>query len=295
MPVTALPRAMHRARPRTAAHRAAGRPYARGHLSVVPPQPGPPDTVVAAPDAADVARDAQRELVALGHHLHDGPVQSLIAASLALQLVERSTRLPDAEGPPAPALASARQALDDALAALRGTMRDLNPPGVQGGLGQMLAALRQRAAGLAVDDRATGAVTAEIAGAVFRLLAAVGVTDADLPSLRVVTRDRPGLVVCEVRVRGRDAAERTRREEVERALRRLDALGARSAVTRATGGADLLLALPSDTGSAPSPALVTRGQLLHPDEQAPAHIDSRGVGRTGSATALARTGTEDWR
>jgi hypothetical protein len=322
VPVTALPRAMHRARPITtsdstptastpsagtrgsgtagrgmAGHRA--RPHgddaasARGHLTAVPPQPAPFVTAVGPADAVEVARDAQNELVALGHGLHDGPVQSLIAASLALQMIERAG---DAAGSDAPrGLAAAREALDAALTSLRGTMGDLNPPGVQGGLGQMLSALSERATGLTVDDRATGAVSAEIAGAVFRLLSAVGATCADRPAVRVVTRDRPGFVVCEVRLRGHDAADRTRREEVERALRRLVALGARSAVARATGGADLLLALPSDTDSAPSPALLDRGQLLHAAAHRPAHMDCRGDRRTGGATALARTGTEDWR
>lgn len=292
MPVTALPRAMHRARPRTT-HGSDRRGPARGHLAAVPPQPAPFVTAVGPADAGEVARDAQSELVALGHGLHDGAVQSLIAASLALQLIERGMDAPGAEAPRG--LAAAREALDAALTSLRGTMGDLNPSGVQGGLGQMLSALRERATGLTVDDQATGAVSAEIAGAVFRLLSAVGATREDLPAVRVVTRDRPGFVVCEVRLRGQDAADRSRREEVERALRRLDALGARSAVARASGGADLLLALPSDTGSEPSPALLDRGQLLHPAPHGPAHIDCRGHGRTGGATALARTGTEDWR
>lgn len=312
MPVTALPRAMHRARPittsatttsasttsgSTTSHRARPRVHvgasARGHLAAVPQQPAPFVTTVEAADADVVARDAQSELVALGHGLHDGAVQSLIAASLALQLVERAVDVPGAEVPRS--LAAVREALDAALTSLRGTMGDLNPPGVHGGLGQMLSALRDRATGLTVDDHATGAVTAEIAGAVFRLLSAVGATRADLPAVRVLTRDRPGFVVCEVRLRGRDAADRSRREEVERALRRLDALGARSAVARASGGADLLLALPSDTDSAPSPALLDRNQLLHAAAHRPAQIDCRGDRRTGGATALARTGTEDWR
>ncbi len=278
MPVTAPPR-VHRARhPAQAARRA--------HLTAVPPQRQFVATVTA-PGADAVARDAQRELVTLAHDLHDGPVQSLIAASLALQLAERAAG--EGDGVLPRGLAEAREALTDALHVLRATMTSLDPPGVQGGLGQMLSALRERAAALTLDDRATGAVSAEIAGAVFRLLAALGATEAHLPALAVVTRDRPGVVLCEVRLRGTDAAERSLREEVERALRRLHALGARAAVARATGGADLLLALPAHTTDAPSPALVAPGRL------APAYLDFSGTRRTGGVTALAPTGTEDWR
>lgn len=292
MPVTTPPRVSHRAR-----HRDPGGVAARPHLTAVPALGGTLVTAVRSADADALARDAQRELTALGHALHDGPIQSIIAASLALQLAERASGDGPEAGPQAPAygLAEAREALDDALRALRTTMGDLNPPGVQGGLGQMLAALRERTGGLVVDDRATGAVTAEITGAVFRLLAALGATSAGAPAVAVVTRDRPGVVVCEVRLRGRDASERTRREEVGRALRRLDALGGRAAVARAGGGADLLLALPSDTHSAPAPVLSLRGLALDGDRATARDDDYRGERRTPGAPALAPTGTEDRR
>jgi len=254
-------------------------PRPRNGLAAVP-DPVPPLVRPVGPVAADeVAADAEAELTELAGVLHDGPVQSLLAATWALELADRAA----APAAPDGGLGEVRHALGHALADLRRVMGDLRPRGVQGGLAGVLAALGERTPGLRLDDRAVGAVTAECSGAVYRLVTALAADPDPVPgdgqpaagtprrapaapgpvgaaaavALTVATRDRRGVVLLEVRLRGPHARDRAGRGSVQRSLRRLDALGARVAVATASGAADLLLALPAESCHGPAlPAAV---------------------------------------